>query len=390
VAARGPQLDIVSRDSVLKRGPDMSESAESAIADLYAAILAPAGWPLALQSLARTVDALGMVVFPPYAAEIGQTFLQLPASPELREPMTAFINEGWWLQDHRAKRARRLVAGGRQVIFEHDVASDEDRKKMPVYDEFYRRFDMPWFAAAMFEADDAVWSATFLRSQSQGPFGATDVAALRSLRTHLQRAVDLATRTSALIGTTAVDLFDALDFGAVLLDRRGVIVHANRNARTVFGSGLDVVVGRLVASDPAANADLQALLEAASMPRFPPGAARPVPIPRAGKRPLVVEAVPVAPDIVDDPLCVLRSILLITDLGQSRAFRTSQLRDVFHLTNAEAKLAARLAGGEDLDAAAAVLGVTWQTARSQLKSIFAKTDTHRQAELVALLARIRG
>jgi DNA-binding CsgD family transcriptional regulator len=100
--------------------------------------------------------------------------------------------------------------------------------------------------------------------------------------------------------------------------------------------------------------------------------------------------VPVAQGQIDDPCGVLRSIVLITDLDPSTGFRTSRLRDVFHLTNAEAKLAARLAGGEDIDAAAAALGVTRQTARSQLKSIFGKTDTHRQAELVALLARLRG
>ncbi len=113
-------------------------------------------------------------------------------------------------------------------------------------------------------------------------------------------------------------------------------------------------------------------------------------IPRAGRRPLVVEAIPVGPGLIDDPFHMLRSILLITDLGQSPAFRTARLREVFRLTNAEAKLAARLAGGEDLDAAASALGVTRQTARSQLKSIFGKTETHRQAELVALLARLRA
>jgi DNA-binding CsgD family transcriptional regulator len=368
----------------------MNASADTAIADLYAAILSPAGWSRALQDLARSVDAVGLVVFPPYASGISRTFLQLPASPDLREPMAAFVDEGWALQDHRALRARHLLSRGREVVYEHDVASDEDRKTIAVYHEFYRRFDMPWFAAAMFEADDVVWSATFLRSESQGPFGDAERPLLLALRTHLQRAVSLSVRTTALLGGAMIDLLDALDFGAALLDRSGVVVHANRNARSVFGSGLDVVAGRLVARDPAANADLQGLVGRAAASQFSPGAARPVTIPRAGTRPLVVEAVPVAPGLIDDPFHMLRSILLITDLDQSPAFRTARLRDVFRLTNAEAKLAARLAGGEDLDAAAAALGVTRQTARSQLKSIFGKTDTHRQAELVALLARLRS
>ncbi len=42
----------------------------------------------------------------------------------------------------------------------------------------------------------------------------------------------------------------------------------------------------------------------------------------------------------------------------------------------------QLARGERLEDSADALGVAIGTARNQLKQIFAKTDTHRQAELV--------
>jgi DNA-binding CsgD family transcriptional regulator len=58
------------------------------------------------------------------------------------------------------------------------------------------------------------------------------------------------------------------------------------------------------------------------------------------------------------------------------------------LRPAEAKLAALIASGISLEAAAERLGVARDTARNQLKAVFTKTDTHRQAELVALLARV--
>ena len=38
--------------------------------------------------------------------------------------------------------------------------------------------------------------------------------------------------------------------------------------------------------------------------------------------------------------------------------------------------------------AARELTITRETARNQLKSVFAKTDTHRQSELVALLMQV--
>ncbi|WP_292186755.1 hypothetical protein [Mesorhizobium sp.] len=41
-----------------------------------------------------------------------------------------------------------------------------------------------------------------------------------------------------------------------------------------------------------------------------------------------------------------------------------------------------------MKAVADELGVTYETAKNQLKAVFAKTETHRQPELVALLTRM--
>ena len=60
----------------------------------------------------------------------------------------------------------------------------------------------------------------------------------------------------------------------------------------------------------------------------------------------------------------------------------------FDLTRAEARLAALVAAGTTPDGAARRLGVGRETVRSQLKAVFAKTGTHRQSELAALLLRL--
>ena len=56
---------------------------------------------------------------------------------------------------------------------------------------------------------------------------------------------------------------------------------------------------------------------------------------------------------------------------------------VFDATNAT-----QLALGESLENVADQFGIAKETARSQLKSIFTKTGVHRQAELVAVLAKL--
>jgi DNA-binding CsgD family transcriptional regulator len=54
----------------------------------------------------------------------------------------------------------------------------------------------------------------------------------------------------------------------------------------------------------------------------------------------------------------------------------------FHLTHAEARLVVHLVQGTSLKSSAEALGVKYDTIRSYLKSVFLKTGTHRQAELV--------
>ena len=85
-----------------------------------------------------------------------------------------------------------------------------------------------------------------------------------------------------------------------------------------------------------------------------------------------------------------RLILLLTDLRSSLRPEATQLCAAFGLTAAEAKLAAKVASGVGVNGAAASLGVSRETARSQLKAVFAKTNTRRQAELAALVARLRS
>ena len=61
------------------------------------------------------------------------------------------------------------------------------------------------------------------------------------------------------------------------------------------------------------------------------------------------------------------------------------LRSHFGLTPSEARLALHLVTGETLRSAAAKLHISYETARTQLKRIFSKTGTCRQAEVVVVI-----
>ena len=63
----------------------------------------------------------------------------------------------------------------------------------------------------------------------------------------------------------------------------------------------------------------------------------------------------------------------------------NRLRCHFGLTPAEARLALHLVAGETLRSAEVKLSISYETARTCLKSIFNKTGTCRQAELVIVI-----
>lgn len=104
-------------------------------------------------------------------------------------------------------------------------------------------------------------------------------------------------------------------------------------------------------------------------------------VPRTGMRPLLFLPLQ-ASDGVEGGQC------LLVDLEHLPRPKHRLIRDLFGLTEAEAEISCELAQGRSLSEIARLAGVSVNTVRSQLKGIFAKTGTHKQIEVVALMARI--
>jgi DNA-binding CsgD family transcriptional regulator len=82
------------------------------------------------------------------------------------------------------------------------------------------------------------------------------------------------------------------------------------------------------------------------------------------------------------------TILILVDIDTSLQPRPRTLERMFGLTGAEMNLATAIATGSAPADLARQRHVSQATVRSQLAKVFAKTHTRRQAELVALLARV--
>ena len=77
--------------------------------------------------------------------------------------------------------------------------------------------------------------------------------------------------------------------------------------------------------------------------------------------------------------------LFVSDPDTALLIQPETLEGLYGLTVAEAKLVIALVSGQTLDAIAAATGTSPNTLKNQLKAVFRKTNTSRQAELMKLV-----
>jgi DNA-binding CsgD family transcriptional regulator len=362
-----------------------SEAITQALDMLYEAAVIPDAWSGALHRFARATGSVGCCFYP---QDPKVTDLRFPASPDEGDMLTDFFHGGWYRIDHRASRGWPLVESGRAVILEHDIASDDERRRWPYYQEFLKRHDLPWWAAIGFTVDGQPWCVPIHRSARQGAFTPDEARDLAEAAAGLRRVVSLAGKFSLACARSAVEALEQVGSAALALDRRGRCVTMNALARSLMGGDLRMTDNRLHALDRDSDQRLQRLIDCGAASRTPGSSApSPVFVRRREGRPYMVEALP-ATGPMRDVFQRIAALLVVTDLDQRPPPPDGLIRDAFGLTPAEARLASTLGAGEDLHRAAEIHSMAYETARQHLKAIFSKTDVRRQSELVALLAKI--
>jgi len=149
---------------------------------------------------------------------------------------------------------------------------------------------------------------------------------------------------------------------------------------------LRVIGRRLVASDRTAQ---PALDRGVARVFAVPGATALVPLTGTDGRRCFLQILPV-PGWARDIFLSAAALAVLIDDGEPPRIRldAATVALAFALTGREAAVACRLAEGATLAEVARRLGMQVGTVRVHLRSIFAKTGTNRQAELVALLGRL--
>ena len=185
----------------------------------------------------------------------------------------------------------------------------------------------------------------------------------------------------------ALAILDKLNRGVVLVDDQRRVCFANRAARLMASrrDGVGIRRTRLEFDDPHAQAMLVSLL-GASGPAAPQSAVLRVQgsLARSSYRVLVSRLTRLSNRDADT--CVGFCVFIYEPNGGQQPVPTAVLRELYGLSAAEARLANELFTGRSLAGAAANCGVRLSTARSVLKSVFAKCEVSSQAELLLLLS----
>jgi DNA-binding CsgD family transcriptional regulator len=187
------------------------------------------------------------------------------------------------------------------------------------------------------------------------------------------------------LGKPLLDILDGIGYGALLLDASGEILRLNLTAARLLSQHQhqSCQTNDLACSQRA----LAALLNSGGINRSRLDDDNWTPIQRTnadGAYPLILRTIPIQTLGNSGP----HKVMVLINLDVTPRPSADVLKRVFGLTSTEARLAIELTGGRSPEEIAVTTRVTVGTVRKQLATVFSKTNTHRQSELVALLSRL--
>ena len=366
-----------------------SERVHDAIRSIYGAATAPEQWPAALQAIADCTDDVGSVLL--WRRDDGS--FGTIVSPSLEVSHADYIAH-WSTRDIRAIRGvDRGYHLSRDAVTDRDVVSDDKIATDPLYRDYLIPHGLGWFAATSVGPDPrVVVIVSVQRRFDKTRFDDDELRFVAEIGRHVEQAMRLGIRLfdGRLQRDGLAGALSAMNVGVFGLDSLGRVTMQNPAAAQFIDEGLQIHNGRLRSQwegGGKAFADLVTLTLEGGAPPEP----RPVLLSNAdaGVR-LVVHVVPTAvvADAIEPMLAETRAFVFVSSLEPGRPVDPAVLRDLLGLTLNEGRVASLVGSGLQPRDAAAALGIAEETARTVLKRVFAKTGVSRQAELVALLARL--
>lgn len=347
------------------------------------AVIDPAIWPEIMDQISTSVGAVGAALL-----QSDVRTADVPVTMAVGEMFKRYFVDGWHTRDVRANRGVPLLLRGQAVITDQDLVAPEEMGRLDFYAEFLESQDLKWFATVGFWAKSALWGLSIQRLEKEGPFETDHKRLLSSLSQRLTETATLSKAVGRVVLSGMTNALHLVKQPALALDRLGYVLDVNSTANDLFDDEIYVRDRRIRVRDPRTKLLLDTFTD--QLRTTPDNVALPVApfvLKRRTKLPLIIRILPVD-GAARSPFLGARALLVLSDLSHKSGPQPYLLSQIFKLSPAEARLASLIAKGISPEQAGIELGISRETARNQLKAVFAKTETHRQSELVALLSRL--
>ncbi|WP_269930192.1 helix-turn-helix transcriptional regulator [Aminobacter sp. HY435] len=339
-------------------------------------------WPDILDRVAEATGAFGVNIVP----ILGRFPGGLISTDSLKPAMEGYFDGGWDKNEWRNRGFPILARRG--TVLEQHYTTREDFKTQDYY-RAQSRFGLGRTCIVGFGQEEDILCFVLHRKLNDDPYEGEHERIFSMMRDRLMMSATMMKHLSARTIDGMVEAFDMASIGAIFFDRVGKVTAVNARANECLGPHLQVTGGELVLRTSLETAQVRKRMRAVLTEQWlEPKRADPLVVERPGMKPLVLKIQRLGgalPDIFSHSV----GVCLIEDLNPQSP-PANVISKSLGLTPMEATLAMLLAEGASLRDAAASKAISYETARTHLRSIFSKLEVSRQSELVALVSRLRA
>lgn len=300
-----------------------------------------------------------------------------------------YFNDGWYLNDWRFHGVPLLKRDG--IVRDHQYTSRDVFEKH-AYFRFLAKYGIRDACLIEWGAQpDDILILSLHHKLGTDIWSDEEAAIFSRIRERLTVSAKIMQRLSESRIAGMSDVFEKTGLAAIFFDRLGKVTHVTGGAKRILGEELTISNRRLRSCRSEETSRIgrriQAVIDGKGLAADPkaPGL---VQIERQGRKPLYMRIERLGGNL---PSLFTQSIglCLLEDPEVKILARPEKFQKLFDLSPKQAIILSKLCEGASLREIANTTGQSYETVRSHLKAIFAKTRTGRQSELVALANGIR-
>ncbi len=358
-----------------------SAAVSRVIGKLYEAASTPESWSSSMNAVADALEAQSAYVL---VLQRERMQADLLASAGIDPHYMGAFNQ------HFVQFSPCMQAAARTEVSAMGMRGAE---RTEFFNEFLRPQGIYWGLLGRVSVDERkVYCFGASRDRARDPFAPHELELLGILLPHLRSAFFLqqqlaAAREQRRASEAALEL---LGHGVLLLDQSGSLFHANRGASELLRKGDGLAVsreGKLIGNTPRDTARLQRLVRGAASEAGAPRRGGALSLPRRCASDLNLVVAPLEENAASENFASASVAVFVSDPEAPTPHLGAQARDLYGLTLAESRVVEALVQGLSPAEIAESLSVSVTTIRSQLQSIFQRTGTRGQSDLLRRLLR---